>query len=123
MTKNQAIARKIRAELVCCDIYARTQGTEDAGEGDHAICFWGEASARIAESMDNGSEMTENRKVVASQTDTGSLEAEALCAVMSSNDNYLERLLNSMSEERLRNFLRAARILCDEVQNKLFFRE
>jgi hypothetical protein len=44
----EAIAHNIRAELVCCDIYDRDAGTERAGQ-THAICFWGEAGARIAE--------------------------------------------------------------------------
>lgn len=49
------IAFRIRAELVCCDIYDKTQGdnpkprTEPVSEGPHSICFWGEAAARIAE--------------------------------------------------------------------------
>ncbi|HEY6115919.1 MAG TPA: hypothetical protein VI172_08175 [Candidatus Dormibacteraeota bacterium] len=47
-TVQERIAYRIRAELVCCDIYARTANTSDAGR-EHAICFWGEAAARIAE--------------------------------------------------------------------------
>lgn len=52
-----AIAHDIRRELVCCDIYERKADTEDrdeaeaVGEGPHAICFWGEAAARIAERL------------------------------------------------------------------------
>lgn len=42
------IAYRIRAELVCCDVYERDHDTERAGR-THGICFWGEASARIAE--------------------------------------------------------------------------
>jgi hypothetical protein len=42
------IAYRIRAELVCCDIYERDHDTDRAGR-THAICFWGEAGARIAE--------------------------------------------------------------------------
>lgn len=45
------IARKIRRELVCCDVYDRDAGTERAGR-THSICFWGEAAARIAERPD-----------------------------------------------------------------------
>lgn len=45
-----AIAYDIRAELVCCDIYDKDAGTNRAGK-THAICFWGEAGARLAESM------------------------------------------------------------------------
>lgn len=44
-------ARDIRAELVCCDVYERDRDTERAGR-THAICFWGEAGARIAEGGD-----------------------------------------------------------------------
>lgn len=43
-----AIAYEIRAELVCCDIYE----SHDPGKAEragHAICYWGEAAARIAE--------------------------------------------------------------------------
>lgn len=42
------IPASIRAELVCCDVYDLDQGTARAGK-THAICFWGEAAARIAE--------------------------------------------------------------------------
>ncbi len=44
----QQIAEKIRAELVCCFIYDDDRGTSRAGR-THAICFWGEAAARLAE--------------------------------------------------------------------------
>lgn len=43
-----AIAYEIRAELVCCDIL----DTKDPGRAErtgHAICYWGEAAARLAE--------------------------------------------------------------------------
>lgn len=49
----KAIAYRIRAELVCCHIYdeiANTKAAEHVDETGHAICFWGEAGARIAES-------------------------------------------------------------------------
>lgn len=42
------VAYRIRAELVCCDIYDLDAGTKRAGR-THSICFWGEAGARIAE--------------------------------------------------------------------------
>lgn len=45
-----AIAYRIRAELVCCDVYERDHDTDRAGR-THAICFWGEAAARIAEEI------------------------------------------------------------------------
>lgn len=54
----QAIAYKIRAELVCCDIYERTVKvggwcpSEPHPMPDydyHDLCYWGEAAARIAE--------------------------------------------------------------------------
>jgi hypothetical protein len=44
------IAYRIRAELVCCDIYEKTAWTDEAGRR-HPICFWGEAAARIAEEV------------------------------------------------------------------------
>jgi hypothetical protein len=46
------IAYRIRAEFVCCDIYQQTHKLPmgpRVGEGSHAICYWGEAAARIAE--------------------------------------------------------------------------
>lgn len=46
------IAYRIRTELVCCNIYQRVQDSEVPLErlgGSHAICYWGEAAARIAE--------------------------------------------------------------------------
>jgi hypothetical protein len=47
------IAHEIRAELVCCEIYDKAEGDEDAirklERAGHGICFWGEAGARIAE--------------------------------------------------------------------------
>jgi hypothetical protein len=47
------IAHRIRRELVCCDVYDRDQGTNRAGR-THAICFWGEAGARLAEATGRG---------------------------------------------------------------------
>jgi len=44
------IAERIRAELVCCDIHDQDAGTNRAGR-THATCFWGEASARLAEEV------------------------------------------------------------------------
>lgn len=49
----KAIAYRIRAELVCCHIYDEDAWTERAGTR-HAICFWGEAGARIAENYPQG---------------------------------------------------------------------
>lgn len=63
--RNQ-IAENIRAELVCCDIYDKLEplrqeiARQQPGWGEayaewrdaiseHDICYWGEASARIAE--------------------------------------------------------------------------
>ncbi|GAB7053230.1 hypothetical protein [Catenuloplanes indicus] len=46
--ERKRIAYRIRAELVCCDIYDRDHGTNRAGR-THPICFWGEAGAQIAE--------------------------------------------------------------------------
>ena len=58
-TLQQHIAAKIRAELVCCDIYERFDSLASAEEQRalrqssdyHAICFYGEWSARIAEQV------------------------------------------------------------------------
>ncbi len=41
----QRIAEDIRGELVCCEAY---DGTGKYPQG-HAICYWGEAAALIAE--------------------------------------------------------------------------
>lgn len=56
------LAYRIRAELVCCDIYERVQrdgGDENAigrtvmhGE-PHSLCYWGEAAARLVEEEEN----------------------------------------------------------------------
>lgn len=46
------IAYRIRAELVCCDVFEKTHDTaawERASSGPHAICYWSEAAARLAE--------------------------------------------------------------------------
>lgn len=50
------IAHRIRAELVCCDIYGQVNDTktltlEAAQEppGWHDLCYWGEAAARCAD--------------------------------------------------------------------------
>lgn len=58
----EKIAAKIRAELVCCDIYQRMEDAYDPeddtawktlrhGMDYHDICFFGEWSARIAEAV------------------------------------------------------------------------
>jgi hypothetical protein len=51
-----AIAYRIRAELVCCHIYDRVNDTHELtiqqameSRDWHDLCYWGEASARIAE--------------------------------------------------------------------------
>ena len=52
------LAYRIRAELVCCDIFER--GQRDGGDENamgrailrnewHEICYWGEAAARLVE--------------------------------------------------------------------------
>lgn len=58
------IAYRIRAELVCCDLYERMQPLLPTGPGSvlsaeeiaernglrfHDLCYWGEAAARLAE--------------------------------------------------------------------------
>lgn len=59
--RNLEIAHRIRAELVCCDIYDRVQEEmEQDGMPNsiarailrdewHDICYWGEAAAKLAE--------------------------------------------------------------------------
>lgn len=49
-------AADIRREmLVCCDIYDRSLNGEPVDlSGEHAVCFWGGAAARIAERYLNG---------------------------------------------------------------------
>lgn len=45
------IAYRIRAELVCCEIFEQTHDTPAwvrASQGPHSICYWGEAAARLA---------------------------------------------------------------------------
>lgn len=45
------IAYRIRAELVCCEIFEQTHDTsawEQASQGPHSICYWGEVAARLA---------------------------------------------------------------------------
>lgn len=53
----EAIAYRIRAELVCCDIYDEVQAGRrkhpDRGASSHTICYWGEAAARLAEEYDD----------------------------------------------------------------------
>jgi hypothetical protein len=47
-------AEEIRRELVCCDVYERHHETglpEYAVH--HAICYWGEAAARLVEESDD----------------------------------------------------------------------
>ena len=49
------IAKQIRAELVCCDIYEQVKnGLKTMTNMDHDICYWGEAAARIAEEVGRG---------------------------------------------------------------------
>lgn len=47
------IAYRIRAELVCCDIYDRVQRREaqhpEVNGSNHTLCYWGEAAAQLAE--------------------------------------------------------------------------
>jgi hypothetical protein len=62
----EAIAFRIRAELVCCDIYgrvARKELTFDEARNSrdwHDLCYWGEASAQIAEGRCPGYETEPN---------------------------------------------------------------
>ena len=61
------VAYRIRAELVCCDLYDRVNvrkelTLEEAEESEdwHALCYWGEASAQIAEGRCPGYETVPN---------------------------------------------------------------
>lgn len=61
------VARRIRAELVCCDIYARVNDSHELTFREatksldwHDLCYWGEASARIAEGRCPGYETVPN---------------------------------------------------------------
>lgn len=45
-----AIAKQIRRELVCCDVY-ENRNKYKVNRIDHASCFWGEASARLVEEL------------------------------------------------------------------------
>lgn len=68
----EAIAYRIRAELVCCDLYQRVEKARAEGDGENAIgravlrkdwhdlCYWGEASAQIAEGRCPGYETEPN---------------------------------------------------------------
>lgn len=62
-----AVAFRIRAELVCCGIYEtvndhRALTLREAMDGQdwHDLCYWGEASARIAEGRCPGYETEPN---------------------------------------------------------------
>jgi hypothetical protein len=61
------IAFRIRAELVCCDIYEKVNDRremilDEASQSHdwHDICYWGEAAARIAEGRCPGYETKPN---------------------------------------------------------------
>lgn len=61
------IAFRIRAELVCCQIYARVQDQKELSIGEameskdwHDLCYWGEAAARLAEGRCPGYETEPN---------------------------------------------------------------
>lgn len=68
------IAERIRAELVCCDIFDLDAGSNRAGR-THAICFWGEASARLAEDVVATGDLSRRAQVSQSQRN---LQAEYL---------------------------------------------
>lgn len=62
-----AIAYRIRAELVCCDLYNRVNVRRELtlaqameSHGSHDRCYWGEASAQIAEGRCPGYDTTPN---------------------------------------------------------------
>lgn len=64
--RGQDIAYRIRAELVCCNLFERVQsgeltiGQAKATPEWHDLCYWGEASARLAEGRCPGYETTPN---------------------------------------------------------------
>jgi hypothetical protein len=64
--RGKDIAFRIRAELVCCTIYDRVQAGELAYEQArnspawHDLCYWGEASAQLAEGQCPGYDTTPN---------------------------------------------------------------
>lgn len=67
MYLGDAIAERIRNELVCCNIYERVHGTREMtlrqamnSKSWHDLCFWGEAAAQIAEGHCPGYETTPN---------------------------------------------------------------
>ncbi|MFJ8153909.1 hypothetical protein [Streptomyces sp. NPDC094468] len=62
-----AIAYRIRAELVCCDLYDRVNVRKELtiaqameSKDWHDLCYWGEASARLAEGRCPGYETKPN---------------------------------------------------------------
>lgn len=66
-TVQEAVAGRIRAELVCCDIYARVNDQDEMTLFEamtltdyHDVCYWAEASARIAEGRCPGYETEPN---------------------------------------------------------------
>jgi hypothetical protein len=64
--RGRDIAYRIRAELVCCDIYDRVNSGEmtlsdvKATRDWHDLCYWGEASAQVAEGRCPGYETVPN---------------------------------------------------------------
>lgn len=61
------IAFRIRAELVCCDLYDRINVRKELTLAEamksadwHDLCYWGEASAQIAEGRCPGYETDPN---------------------------------------------------------------
>lgn len=62
-----AIAFRIRAELVCCDVYGRVNDSSEVTLAQaknvpdwHDLCYWGEAAARLAEGRCPGYETVPN---------------------------------------------------------------
>lgn len=61
------VAYRIRAELVCCDIYDRVNTAKELTLEEalktrdwHDLCYWGEAAAQIAEGRCPGYETVPN---------------------------------------------------------------
>ena len=102
MTRRLAVAgaaNRIREELVCCDIYAKVNDSEEmsfeeavASKEWHDLCYWGEASARIAEK----SWVAEN----AEPSGRGRIDFSQRVVGLSIDDQELERKIME-SQDRL----------------------
>jgi hypothetical protein len=76
------IAYRIRAELVCCELYGRVNDRQDltfeqalASRDWHDLCYWGEAAARLAEGRSDGA----NSQSATSSSQIGSCPDSVEC--------------------------------------------